>query len=537
MKKCLLCVISALLAFYAAGCSPQPEVPELKRPAMLEGVKFDEHMDISLSFWGIQDLEDGGKRDSVTKYLEQLFNVTFEPVSVTWTEYQEKYNILARTGSLPDIIASNMSGNYNLQNMLDKAAVRALPKNLGTFPKVKNIVENVGSDAFRHDGKQYAIPRTSFESEELGSTDAALLVRSDWMETLGISDPQSFKEFSDMLVRFVKDDPDGNGQNDTLGLNVNNRYAMGKWLILGIAPECNVYTWTQKNGRFIPSYATPDFDKVVSAYRTLYQNGGLDPEFYIKKPTDSVNDFLHGKLGALEYKSSPSSLWEIKCQWDRYQNTPFEESVRLLHIFPADNGKYYSNTSALYWSESLFSSKVSDEKMERILWLYEYLLSEDGWRLTRFGLEGEDYTTSGADISVNFEYDKDYGTQGILLEKYPSLKLFASLASWGGTREDFQDISALRYGDAVIKMAEEDLLWNIENTVPVRRPYAFYDLIKDENAQFGGTRIIDDFTRVILGSGDPVEEWHAILDGYNAEGLQEYIEEKNEQAKSVGLKP
>ena len=81
-----------------------------------------------------------------------------------------------------------------------------------------------------------------------------MLVRRDWMDNLGISDPESFQDFADMTIAFAKNDPDGNGIDDTLGYNVNSINALGKWVILGIAPECNVYSWTENNGFYVSSW-------------------------------------------------------------------------------------------------------------------------------------------------------------------------------------------------------------------------------------------------------------------------------------------
>ena len=74
-----------------------------------------------------------------------------------------------------------------------------------------------------------------------------------------------------MTIAFAKNDPDGNGIDDTLGYNVNSINALGKWVILGIAPECNVYSWTENNGFYVPSWSTDAFKQVVKDYRLLYE--------------------------------------------------------------------------------------------------------------------------------------------------------------------------------------------------------------------------------------------------------------------------
>ena len=157
-----------------------------------------------------------------------------------------------------------------------------------------------------------------------------MIVRRDWMDNLGLQDPENLDEFVALMAAFANNDPDGNGFDDTIGYNVNFLNALGKWVILGIAPECNVYTWVEEDGRFVPSWTTEAFRDVVSTYSLLYSTGGLDPEFYSKSPNNVMEDFASGKLGALEYKSSPNALLELKDKWDKLNDLPFEDCVDIL---------------------------------------------------------------------------------------------------------------------------------------------------------------------------------------------------------------
>ena len=92
-----------------------------------------------------------------------------------------------------------------------------------------------------------------------------------------------------------------------------------------------------------------------------------------------------------EYKSSPSSLMELKDKWDVMNDKPFEECVDVLPVFAAPDGVRYSNSSCIFWSESYISSKADDRKLERILALFEFLLSSRGQEFCHYGIEGVDY--------------------------------------------------------------------------------------------------------------------------------------------------
>ncbi|WP_276952350.1 hypothetical protein [Acetatifactor muris] len=268
-------------------------------PSSLQALSFEEHMDISVGYWDIDAMTKTTQPDGMTQYIEELFNITLHPMSVTWTNYKERYQFLSFTNSLPDMFATitlsstdnNDSATYS--DLVSSGSIRSLPEDMSAYPILSGMLEAAPSIRYT-DGRYYAIPRISYMDPILGAMDAAVLVRRDWMNNLGYDDPQNFEEFAELTAAFANNDPDGNGLDDTIGYNVNNRNALGKWVILGIAPECNVYSWVEEDGRFVPSWTTDAFKDVVSAYRYLYETGGLDPAFYSKSPTTILNDFASG---------------------------------------------------------------------------------------------------------------------------------------------------------------------------------------------------------------------------------------------------
>ena len=96
--------------------------------------------------------------------------------------------------------------SYYVQN----GSLRSIPEDLHNYPAIEALLEQY--DYLRYEGgNHYVLPRISFVEDILGSSDAAMLVRKDWMETLGISAPASLDEFIQMICAFANNDPDGNG--------------------------------------------------------------------------------------------------------------------------------------------------------------------------------------------------------------------------------------------------------------------------------------------------------------------------------------
>ena len=528
-------VVYILLAITVTGCSHNSN-KNTELPASIKHLNFEEHLDISIGFWNIDNLANSNNTDTLMQYLEELFNITIHPVSFTWSNYKERYQILSATKSLPDVFAtvtlssSDNNDSASLNDMVKNGSIRSLPEDLSSYPLLEALMNSV-SYTRNSDGSFYTIPRMSFMDPVLGATDAVMLVRRDWMDNLGLKNPETFNDFLTMTTAFAKEDPDGNGINDTIGYNVNKLSALGKWVMLGLAPECNVYTWTEINGEYVPSWSTENFKKVVTAYRELYEAGGLDPDFYSKSTSAVMEDFASNRLGALEYKSSPPALLELKTLWDSLNDKSFEECVDIVPIFPASDGIRYSNSSSIFWSESLISSAASDAKVERILALYEYLLSEEGIELSHYGIPEVDYTKTEDGYRMLIDTGEET-LKNTLIEKYPSYTLFSSLAAWGGGGgwSDFEDtpLNNLQYGSASVKLARKSALWYSENTVLVSRPYEFLMYPKVPTDVFSTSQAFNTFVKCIIGTDNPVKMWEDYINQLKAQGFDEYIKQQNE---------
>lgn len=525
IRAALLAAAVSSSVLLTAGCSSSDSGQE---------VSGQKHLEISIGYWNIDHMSDL-KEDAMRDYVESRFSISITPVSVDWSNYKEYYQMLSATNSLPDIFATltissnDANDSAFFENLISSGSIQPLPDDLSAYPNLQKLMETLEFTRYS-DGRFYAIPRISFMDNTLSCTDAAMLVRRDWMENLGLENPENLEDFIDLITAFAQDDPDQNGQDDTIGYNVNALTALGKWVILGIAPECNTYSWIEQGGSYIPSWYSEDFYDVVSAYRTMYEKGGLDPDFYIKNPNEVLEDFASGRLGALEYKSSPSSIQQVAELWEQYNDKPFEECVDVLPMFPASDGVIYCNSSTPFWSESFISASVDEEKMNRILSLYDYLLSDEGLFLGKYGMEGEDYTTDS-----NGNYICLLDTQGsslitVLQDKYPSVVLFSGLATWGGSDIDFalNDMNYLRYGKHCVVLANKDVQWNRENAVPVSRPDKFQVFPKESSEEFSTANAFDQFLNCIIGDGDPLEMWQEVIDSFREDGLDEYIKRQND---------
>ena len=95
--------------------------------------------------------------------------------------------------------------------------------------------------------------------------------RTDWAEAVGITKaPETPEEVYDMMYKFTYEDPDGNGVDDTYGLELTKYVGpldvIQTWF--GTGNE-----WVEKDGKLIPVHQTPEFMEALSWMRKMYAEG------------------------------------------------------------------------------------------------------------------------------------------------------------------------------------------------------------------------------------------------------------------------
>ena len=150
-KQLLGISIAATLIFTTTGCGSSSTTTKTSRQALPESIQnlsFDKHLNISVGYWNIEEMEKAAEPDAMTQYIEDLFNITLEPMAVTWSNYKERYQILSATGSLPDVFATlTLSSNDNndsatFSDFINTGVIRALPEDLTDYPRLNEVLNS-----------------------------------------------------------------------------------------------------------------------------------------------------------------------------------------------------------------------------------------------------------------------------------------------------------------------------------------------------------------------------------------------------------
>ncbi len=147
------------------------------------------------------------------------------------------------------------------------------------------------------DGKIYGIPATSNVEGSLNT----LWIRKDWLEKIGAAVPKTMEEVFLLAERFTKEDPDGNGNNDTYGLPIDKNVRVSLLDTFGIVANSMGYypfrTQFDADGNITLGLLNPDIKNALKLLQDLYKMGGIDPEWASKDFMQADESVAAGKIG------------------------------------------------------------------------------------------------------------------------------------------------------------------------------------------------------------------------------------------------
>lgn len=250
---------------------------------------------------------DTAENNAYTRYVKELLNVQNENEfeAITGPDYDQKVSLCIAAQSIPDIMY--VSDYATLVDLVENDLIEDLTDvyNNLACDTVKASYESYGSEnsplnTVTFDGKIMAIPKT-----QLSDGQDFLWVRKDWMDRLGLEEPKTLDELAELLRAFIKNDPDGNGQNDTVGLAVhpevygyypNNTFAIDN---IFTALDAYPFVWiTDENGKAVYGSVQPEMKDALALVHDWFEEGLLDKEFTSRTYDDVVAMISSGQCGA-----------------------------------------------------------------------------------------------------------------------------------------------------------------------------------------------------------------------------------------------
>lgn len=317
-KKVLSTLLAAtVMAGMLAGCSGnQTAPPEKAAPSEAEDssaeagesadsdgnteASGDSRPQISIA---LPSLPTGtGKDSEMELWLEDTFGVDLELIALPSDseDRQTQINLMMSDDELrPDLIWFNENNAKEYEQWRDAGLLVDL------YPILKEngthmVTYYTDTDQLNalfstyEDGKMY---RLIADVSEPGST--STVVRKDWMDKFGMDEISTLDQYVEYLRRCVQEDPDGDGQANTVGLSGSKDSAMLAlypfWGAYGTHPE----EWfIQEDGSIKYGAILPETRDAIAAISEVYQEGLIDSNLITGAKDFNAELWPEGKVGS-----------------------------------------------------------------------------------------------------------------------------------------------------------------------------------------------------------------------------------------------
>ena len=406
------------------GNDPKPTDPPATNPPTTEDktIEFPLAEPLDISVLTIMPSTYSITENIAWKALMERGNFNAEITEIKAAEMKEKGALIMAGGDYPDILFKCNSlkiHEYGMEGILIplEDLIREYAPNLTAL-----LDENNGwADILAPDGHVYSLPQI-VPSRVNGSSNFVWWINGGWLKNLGLEEPTNPEELYNVLKAFKEKDANGNGDpNDEIPLTFSDNQLRRFLLLLA---EGSVYVdnyFTVVDGELVFYPTTEHFKENYLEYLAkLYKEGLLDNAGF-----SQTQDQLKAIVGAsdicgMHLNSSPAFV-------------PTEHYLDTIALTPFNPELYPLNTGV-----TIGGLAITDacEHPEIIVAWADYLYTEEGGRVIRLGVEGDNYTINEdgtwANIPDKYEsntYQCTLMGSGQLPFRQPDLYLNASNAN------------------------------------------------------------------------------------------------------------
>lgn len=243
------------------------------------------------------------ENNAYTRYLKKVLNIQNADVFELQdgNTYEEAVNVAIEDRDIPDVLV--VKGRDNLLRLIEAGMIEDLTETYEecTTDTIKEMYDSYGDSLLQSatvDGKLYAFPNTVIDDGA-----PLLWLRKDWIEKLGLKEPETVEEALEIVRAFVEQDAAGDGQ--TIGLacstdviaGADQTYGVDSAFIHAGAMPCH---WIlDESGDVVYGSVTQETKEALSKLRNLYEDGILDQRFLLRK-TENIDNLLKtGHCGAI----------------------------------------------------------------------------------------------------------------------------------------------------------------------------------------------------------------------------------------------
>lgn len=285
--------------------------------------------------------------NNYTRYIRNLLNVQNIDIieGQGHSQYEQVEMMAVQEGEIPDIMV--VTSKDILDTLVEQDLIADLTEVYEncTSDRVKEMYASYGEDKMgvvTYDGKLMAFPET-----EVYTGPALLWMRKDWMDQLGLEEPQTLEEAMEIIRVFAEKNP-GNAENGNVGLVFDPSMVGQSDQCFSLEPIFDYYhaypgKWIQdKEGNMVYGSVTEEMKEALENLHTWYKEGILDQNFMIRNASNLPELLENGQSGAFfgwwwAPNNPLSSIDQSGAEWKPYLFTDEDQQVNTAISY----GRHY----------------------------------------------------------------------------------------------------------------------------------------------------------------------------------------------------
>ncbi len=514
-----LCVMCMLTLIPMAGLSEitPASAEEIAKYQPDDNKKYELHVAGWLA--GPVDNENG----PVISEMEKQTGLRIVSENIDGSKYNDLISLRLASGDIPDLYS--LTPHATFSKFYDQGVVKSFTEQefAALAPGLYNLIMEEAPGALdlvrldpEHPELLMGIPQYKFHSQFI----FPFIWRKDWLVKVGIDKiPDNMDEFEEAAYKFAKNDPDGNGKDDTYGVSTSGVDAV--YAAYGYRPEA----WSDRDGKLVFGAVQPEMKDALERLAKWYQDGVIDPEFITGENTGGRADISAAFNGDRVGMTRWADYWTwcpvnpVGLNWQEFAKSHenAEEILAITQPILAMDGVSRNTYRApvvqnTFWC---FSADIPDDlfgkAMQFLDWEYG---TYENYRLAWYGIQGEhwDFDEENHEQPIG-EYALDkglqnkigaYTTMGAIVEPFDYQgRVRAGLAPWaegiGLSDPNFTQFGIVdkllvttpsynMYWVELEKIREEAYI----DIITGKKPIAYFDEFVDRWMQSGGAAITEE---------------------------------------------
>ena len=224
---------------------------------------------------------------------EKLEDYTGIDIDFNWVpaaSKDERLSAALASNQLADVVSLADMSNTTIRTAVLSGMFWDIEPYMKDYPNLANISEE-RLEASKVGGHVYGVPAQKPIARY------GVIVRQDWLDNLGLEQPHTLEDLEKVAQAFTENDPDGNGQKDTVGIvDRAESFSLGFRTLAGYFGAGNWWD-VEDDGTVTPAFMQDEYKDAMEWYRNIYENGWMNSDFAVMAKTDQQQYIAQGKAG------------------------------------------------------------------------------------------------------------------------------------------------------------------------------------------------------------------------------------------------